>query len=395
MIVAPMPGGADGDGPRSRAARAGAASTARRAITCAIAGGTLAGPDVADRGRGLGGRARGAAIGSAPASEPISACSAAGTRRIVGASAVSATRASATTPSVERDHGGRADDGDLHRPAVLEPEVAAAGSRGTARGRGWRRTARRARRWCDPARSKSSATATQRVPAVERSVAVGAQHTSGEPVSIAGEAFITLPPSVPTLRVAWEPTIADASASAASRARIAGWATMAWWPARRAGTPRRLGDPRGSSSMRSMATSRSGSGALPWRAPTTRSLPPATGRAPAASAATPRRGCGRRERLDAHAPSSGWAVSHTRSAVIGSRVTGAPITLAMAFEMAAAVGDVRRLGDALGAAWPGVRRVDLHEVDVDRRCVGGGLQLVLEQVRRCAAGLPRRARCLR
>ena len=39
-----------------------------------------------------------ASTASAPPSEPISACSAAGTRRIVGASAVIATRASETVP---------------------------------------------------------------------------------------------------------------------------------------------------------------------------------------------------------------------------------------------------------------------------------------------------------
>ena len=33
-------------------------------------------------------------------------------------------------------------------------------------------------------------------------------------MSIAGDAFMTLPPIVPCARVAWEPTIADASASA-------------------------------------------------------------------------------------------------------------------------------------------------------------------------------------
>ncbi len=33
-------------------------------------------------------------------------------------------------------------------------------------------------------------------------------------MSIAGDPFMTLPPIVPCARVAWEPTIADASASA-------------------------------------------------------------------------------------------------------------------------------------------------------------------------------------
>ena len=39
-------------------------------------------------------------------------------------------------------------------------------------------------------------------------------HMSGPPVSIAGDAFMTLPPIVPTWRVAWLPTMAEASASA-------------------------------------------------------------------------------------------------------------------------------------------------------------------------------------
>ena len=73
-----------------------------------------------------------AATASAPPSLPASAASASGTRRIVGASAVIATRASVHRAAVERDDGRRADDGDLHLAPVLEPHVRAA--RSAARG---------------------------------------------------------------------------------------------------------------------------------------------------------------------------------------------------------------------------------------------------------------------
>ena len=45
---------------------------------------------------------------------------------------------------------------------------------------------------------------------------------SGAPVSIAGEAFITLPPMVPLARVACDPTMADASARPVKRSRTTG-----------------------------------------------------------------------------------------------------------------------------------------------------------------------------
>ncbi len=48
---------------------------------------------------------------------------------------------------------------------------------------------------------------------------VAPRHMSGPPVSIAGEAFMRLPPIVPCARVACEPTIAEASASAVNRSR--------------------------------------------------------------------------------------------------------------------------------------------------------------------------------
>ena len=49
---------------------------------------------------------------------------------------------------------------------------------------------------------------------------VASKQTSGPPVSMAGDAFMTLPPIVPWARVACEPTIAEASASAVKRSRI-------------------------------------------------------------------------------------------------------------------------------------------------------------------------------
>ncbi len=60
----------------------------------------------------------------------------------------------------------------------------------------------------------SSASATRRAAPGERSSTSAPSTTSGAPVSIAGEAFITLPPSVPTLRVEGDPTSAEPSASA-------------------------------------------------------------------------------------------------------------------------------------------------------------------------------------
>ena len=64
-----------------------------------------------------------------------------------------------------------------------------------------------------PVHSASSATSRVPPPAL-RSVTTPPRHRSGPPVSIAGDPFMTLPPIVPCARVAWEPTIADASASA-------------------------------------------------------------------------------------------------------------------------------------------------------------------------------------
>ena len=83
-------------------------------------------------------------------------------------------------------------------------------------------------------------------------------------MSIAGEAFITLPPIVPCARVACDPTIAEASARAVNRARISALATMSPWVT---SVPSRSPAPDTSSarrpSRRSIATIASGNGALP------------------------------------------------------------------------------------------------------------------------------------
>ena len=94
---------------------------------------------------------------------------------------------------------------------------------------------------------------------------MASKHSSGPPVSIAGEAFITLPPIVPFARVACEPTIADASASAVNRERTISLATIASCVT---SAPRRRASPSEPSSarsapIRSIATIASGNGALP------------------------------------------------------------------------------------------------------------------------------------
>ena len=139
----------------------------------------------------------------------------------------------------------------------------------------------------EPGPEKRSATATVRSAPDDRRATVAPRHISGPPVSMAGEAFIRLPPSVPWARVACDPTIVLASASAVKRSRTSGCAAISACVASapRCSPPFASSMPR-SSPMRWIATSDSGSGALPWRAPTTRSVPPATGRAPPASAAS-------------------------------------------------------------------------------------------------------------
>ena len=67
-----------------------------------------------------------------------------------------------------------------------------------------------------------SASAIRRSPAVERSSTWASKQSSGPLVSAAGDALAMLPPSVPTCRVAGEPTIDAASAMAVQRSRMSG-----------------------------------------------------------------------------------------------------------------------------------------------------------------------------
>ena len=140
-------------------------------------------------------------------------------------------------------------------------------------------------------------------------------------MSMAGEAFMTLPPIVPCARVACEPTMADASARPVKCSRTTGWATSSRCVT---SAPRRSPPPVPSmprrASMPWMPTIRSGSGALPWRAPTTRSVPPATGRAPPPSSWSGLLDGRRGDELAAHRPFSRLALQ-TRSGVIGSCLT--------------------------------------------------------------------------
>ena len=65
-----------------------------------------------------------------------------------------------------------------------------------------------------PGACQSPAIGTLRSPSTEASFTEAPSTTSGAPVSMAGEAFITLPPMVPVPRVAGDPIRAAASASA-------------------------------------------------------------------------------------------------------------------------------------------------------------------------------------
>ena len=81
---------------------------------------------------------------------------------------------------------------------------------------------------------------------------------------MAGEPFITLPPNVPTLRVDGEPTNALASARPGRVAATSGWVSMvACETSAPIDTPLSVTVSSRSASMRSMATTCSGSGALP------------------------------------------------------------------------------------------------------------------------------------
>ncbi len=227
-----------------------------------------------------------AASDSSSASPPASAASASGTRRIVGASAVIATRASCTRPS-SRWTTAVAPTTAISIWRRYSSRTYALPVPGAGAGTSTETSSSSALAAVVPGPVKSPSTETVRVPSTERRVAEASRQISGPPVSIAGEAFITLPPIVPCARVACEPTIALASARAVNRSRIAGCAAISACvtsaPRRR---PSAVSSIAWSSETRWMATSASGSDALPCRAPTTRSVPPATAFAPRASAAS-------------------------------------------------------------------------------------------------------------
>ena len=281
-----------------------------------------------------------AAIASSPPSEPISAASASATRRIVGASAVMATRASATEPPSTRHDGGHPHDRDLHLAPVLEADVARSRSPAPAPARRSRTSSSpRIGRRSPRARSRARRAATVRSPDADRRSADAPKHSSGPPVSIAGEAFITLPPIVPCARVAWDPTIAEASASAVNRSRITRVRhdlvvrdqraqAQAAVDARRS---RRA--PRSDRSRRSPRATGPCPGAPRRRGRSRR--PPAGPPSRAAASASSTVAADVNDRVISSTPRD---AAQTRSGVIGSCRTCAPTTLAIAFAIAPAVG---------------------------------------------------------
>ena len=82
------------------------------------------------------------------------------------------------------------------------------------------RTAARPGSAASPPVRSTARRAAPRAPVPERRCADASKQSNGPPVSIAGDAFMTLPPIVPWARVACDPTIAEASASAVNRSRI-------------------------------------------------------------------------------------------------------------------------------------------------------------------------------
>ena len=165
---------------------------------------------------------------------------------------------------------------------------------------------------------------------------------SGPPVSIAGDAFITLPPIVPCARVACEPTIAQASASAVKRARTSVARGDLGVARQRAEAEAAVGErldavQLGDAVDRDDAV-RQRRLALAGADDEVGAAGDRAGR-PAASARARRRPWSRR-RLNGPATLTPplRSASQTRSGVIGSVCTRAPITFAIAFATAPAVG---------------------------------------------------------
>ena len=215
------------DSPRARRA---AISTARRATTpTRVAPVGLAAAQVADRPRGLargGGDGRQRLRRGEAAGDRLLGARRADDRRRDGgerdpAGGASCRRAASTTSaaapttaiSIARRYSSRT-------YALPEPG-------GGRRAGGRPRTARRRAATVLPGPVHSSSTGSRaRVASGERSSTSAPSTTSGAPVSIAGEPFMTLPPSVPTLRVDGDPTSAEPSASALKRAPSSGLASM-------------------------------------------------------------------------------------------------------------------------------------------------------------------------
>ena len=187
-----------------------------------------------------------------------------------------------------------------------------------------------------------------------------------------------LPPIVPCARVACEPTIAHASASAVNRSRTASLAAISSWvasaPSRRppSASARRRGAPRCGGSRRAVRQRRLARAGADDEVGAAGDRPRAGGDRGDGVLD----GGGRGERHDAHDPAS-----QTRSGVIGSRVHARPDHLGDRVRDRARRRHARRLADALRALRPGVRGVGLDPGDVDLRRVGRGHELVVEQVR--------------
>ena len=191
-----------GIGTCSPRARASATTIARRAITFAMADRYSADDRTSVIGEEPDAAARAAsAIASSPPSEPMSAASASETRRIVGASGGDGTGVGHRT-GVQAHDGGHPNDGDLHLATVLEADVRGAGRRRRRRDVDpHEQFARIGGGLLGPVQSCSSGSA---LPRRRSELADAPKHSNGPPVSIAGEAFITLPPIVPCARVAWD-----------------------------------------------------------------------------------------------------------------------------------------------------------------------------------------------
>ena len=133
--------------------------------------------------------------------------------------------------AVQDDDCRRAHDRDLHLPSVLEPHVTRAGARGRLRYLdGGQQLACVRGGLPGTGEQLGDRQLTGAAAGLERDGRVEADE-GASPVSMAGDAFMRLPPIVPWARVACEPTIAEASASAVKRSRTTGWVTSSSWVA--------------------------------------------------------------------------------------------------------------------------------------------------------------------